>query len=63
MSLPIVGLVVGVIVAAAERPTESAFEPWSAEWHRYCADRYRTFDPRTGTFLGSDGNRHFCSPT
>jgi hypothetical protein len=35
-------------------------DPWSPEWYRYCEDTYRTFNPRTGTFIGYDGKRHFC---
>jgi hypothetical protein len=35
--------------------------PWSPQWMRYCYDRYRTFDGRTGTFVGNDGMRHFCN--
>jgi hypothetical protein len=26
----------------------------------YCAQRYRSYDPSTGTFLGYDGQRHPC---
>jgi len=26
----------------------------------YCQQRYRSYDPQTGTYLGSDGNRHPC---
>src|SRR5690348_1963651 len=26
----------------------------------YCAQRYRSYDPRTGTFVGLDGHRHPC---
>jgi hypothetical protein len=26
----------------------------------YCAQRYRSYDPRSGTFLGYDGLRHPC---
>ena len=32
----------------------------SAEWNAYCASKYRSFDPATGTFLGYDGQRHYC---
>jgi hypothetical protein len=39
---------------------EQGAEPWSPEWFRYCGDRYRTFDPDTGTFTGYDGLAHFC---
>lgn len=35
-------------------------EPWSPEWYDYCSSRYRSFNPRTGTFTGYDGVRHFC---
>ncbi|QPC88412.1 BA14K family protein [Mesorhizobium sp. NBSH29] len=35
-------------------------EPWSREWYRYCQNRYRSFDTRTGTYVGYDGNEHFC---
>jgi len=26
----------------------------------YCAQRYRSYDPASGTFLGHDGSRHPC---
>ncbi|WP_035661360.1 BA14K family protein [Bradyrhizobium sp. Ec3.3] len=26
----------------------------------YCMQRYRSFDPNSGTFLGDDGRRHPC---
>ncbi len=26
----------------------------------YCAQRYRSYDPRSGTYLGFDGRRHPC---
>lgn len=35
-------------------------EPWTTGWYRYCADRFRSFDSQTGTYLGYDGKRHFC---
>lgn len=34
--------------------------PGSADWNAYCASKYRSFDPATGTFLGYDGKRHYC---
>jgi hypothetical protein len=37
-----------------------ALEPWSAEWYDWCDDRYRSFNPRTGTYRGYDGRDHFC---
>ncbi|WP_296736874.1 BA14K family protein [Mesorhizobium sp.] len=35
-------------------------EPWTRGWYEYCSDRYRTFNSRTGTFTGNDGQQHFC---
>lgn len=37
-----------------------SLEPWSPEWYRYCGDRYRSFNARSGTFTGYDGLQHFC---
>lgn len=38
-----------------------ALEPWSRAWFDYCSDRYRSFNPRTGTYRGYDGRDHFCT--
>ncbi len=35
-------------------------EPWSDEWYRYCANKYRSFDATRGTYRGYDGRDHFC---
>lgn len=37
----------------------ASFEPWTPEWYEYCADRYHSFNERTGTFTGYDGLKHF----
>lgn len=39
---------------------ESAFQPWSQGWYEWCDDRYRSFNPNTGTYRGYDGLNHFC---
>lgn len=39
---------------------DAGLRPWSPAWSRYCSGRYRTFDGRSGTFVGNDGARHFC---
>ncbi|EPE97860.1 BA14K family protein [Rhizobium grahamii] len=36
-------------------------EPWTPQWERYCSYRYRSFDPRSGTYIGYDGRSHFCT--
>lgn len=43
------------------RPVRAAVEPWTPQWERYCAYRYRSFDPRSGTYIGYDGRSHFCN--
>ncbi|MDA9431151.1 BA14K family protein [Bradyrhizobium sp. CCBAU 51627] len=30
------------------------------DWSAYCAQRYRSYDPASGTYLGYDGLRHPC---
>ena len=34
--------------------------PWTPEWYTYCAQRYRSFNARTGYFRGYDGQPYFC---
>lgn len=38
----------------------ATYEPWTPEWRAWCSDRYRSFNPSTGTFRGYDGLDHFC---
>ncbi|PIT69987.1 BA14K family protein [Bartonella tribocorum] len=35
-------------------------QPWTRGWLQYCKKKYRSFNPRTGTFRGYDGQDHFC---
>lgn len=39
----------------------AALEPWTARWRAYCSDRYQSFNARTGTYKGYDGQDHFCT--
>ena len=39
---------------------EFAPPPRSRAWYDYCSRRYRSFDPRSGTFVDVYGVRHFC---
>ncbi|SIQ25989.1 BA14K-like protein [Rhizobium sp. RU20A] len=46
------------------RPVQAyggAYQPWTPSWYRYCAQRYRSFNPDTGTFRGYDGRNYFCT--
>jgi len=49
----IVGLAAGAIIAGA---ASTNYNTWIAR----CEARYRSFDRRTGTYLGYDGYRHPC---
>jgi hypothetical protein len=33
---------------------------WTSEWYAYCAARYHSFDPATGTYLSFSGVRRMC---
>jgi len=37
-----------------------AYPPSVEDSASFCASRYRSFDPRSGTYLGYDGRRHPC---
>jgi hypothetical protein len=39
-----------------ERPA-----PWTPAWYQSCSQRYGSFNPQTGYFLGYDGDYHFCN--
>ena len=40
--------------------SDYAPEPWSPDWYAYCASKYRSFDPDTGTFQPYYGPRQVC---
>jgi hypothetical protein len=44
--------------SALPYPSQVIFAP--ARDQSYCARRYRSYDPSSGTFIGSDGARHRC---
>lgn len=35
-------------------------KPWTGAWYRYCHERYRSFNPRTGYFTTYSGRKRFC---
>lgn len=66
-----VGAAEGVVGGAAETAGAVATAPFRAFDNRdsyamapqgdsYCAQRYRSYDPASGTFMGFDGQRHPC---
>lgn len=35
-------------------------QPWTPDWYAYCAKKFDSFDARSGTYLGYDGQWHMC---
>ena len=50
------GLAAGAIIGGAIANSQARANDAIA----YCAQRYRSYDPASGTYLGYDGNRHPC---
>lgn len=40
--------------------TQANAEAWTPAWYDYCRNKFRSFDENSGTYLGYDGQRHFC---
>jgi hypothetical protein len=51
------GLATGAIIGGAIAQSQAA--P-AYRGNAYCAQRYRSYDPASGTYLGYDGRRHAC---
>lgn len=43
-----------------QRTSYRTIEPWSPAWYDYCSQRYGSFNARSGTYTGYDGQSHFC---
>jgi hypothetical protein len=57
----IVGGAIGTAGAIATAPFRAAGAgTYAMDRGDYCAHRYRSFDPASGTFMGRDGRRHPC---
>jgi hypothetical protein len=61
----IVGTILGFVLGAAvvdsqQQQDEATSRLNDPGWIAYCARQYGSFDPYTGTYLGSDGLRHYC---
>jgi len=49
------GLAAGALIGSAIENSEAR-----ADAGAYCAQRYKSYDPASGTYLGYDGVRHPC---
>jgi hypothetical protein len=58
----VAGAIVGGIAAAPYYYPDAgyAYEPAPGDAVAYCMQRFRSYDPRSGTYLGNDGYRHPC---
>ena len=71
----IVGLGVGAAIASQPRyesaprrvyrtrPATTYYaapRPWTGEWYRYCAAKFRSFDAKSGTYQPYNGPRRLC---
>jgi hypothetical protein len=61
----IAGVILGYVLGSAvvdtqERHAQVRDQLDDPDWIVYCARRYRSFDPYSGTYLGPDGLRHYC---
>jgi len=53
------GLATGAIIGGAIAQSQAA-PAYGSNVHAYCAQRFRSYDPASGTYLGYDGRRHPC---
>ena len=51
-----IGLAAGAIIGGAIAASAAQANQNAA----YCSQRYRSYDPRSGTYLSTDGNRYPC---
>ena len=57
----VLGFVLGAAVVDSQQHQDNAQgRRRDRDWNDNCARRYRSFDPYSGTFLGTDGLRHYC---
>ena len=47
-------------LASAPPAVSEAYAAMESGNATFCAQRYRSYDPASGTFLGCDGRRHRC---
>lgn len=50
------GLAAGAIIGGAIANSQAR----ASDSDAYCSQRFKSYDPASGTYLGYDGNRHAC---
>jgi hypothetical protein len=56
----IIGLAAGAMIANSMNQPRYYSGGYGGDYYSYCANRYRSFNPRTGTYTGYDGYQHRC---
>jgi hypothetical protein len=55
----IIGFALGAAIVGSQQQAEHA-RTADQSWDSYCAKKYRSYDRRSRTYLGTDGVRHYC---
>jgi hypothetical protein len=55
-----IGLATGAIIGGAIAQSQAQAAPVYGNNAAYCAQRFKSYDPASGTYLGYDGMRHPC---
>jgi Ni/Co efflux regulator RcnB len=56
----IIGLAAGAMIANSANQPRYYSGGYGGDYVSYCSNRYRSFNPRTGTYTGYDGYQHRC---
>lgn len=56
----VIGLATGAIIANSANQQRYYDNGYGNNYVAYCSNRYRSFNPSTGTFIGNDGYAHRC---
>ncbi|WP_046862954.1 BA14K family protein [Microvirga massiliensis] len=54
------GALIGGAIASQQAQAAPTYVVPNQSAHAYCSQRFRSYDPASGTYLGYDGNRHPC---
>lgn len=55
----IIGFALGAAIVGSQQQAEHA-RTADRSWDDYCARKYRSYDPRSRTYMGADGLRRYC---
>lgn len=55
----IIGFALGAAIVGSQQEAQRAREA-DRSFDASCARKYRSYDPRSRTYLGADGFRHYC---